>query len=108
MKETETHKVEASEARLRWGELLAKVSREEARVVVEEGGVPVAALISAEDLERYESLEKQRQERFKALEDSWEAFADVPPEEIEREVARAIEQVRAENRDRERRSDAGR
>jgi prevent-host-death family protein len=96
-REPATRTVEASEARERWGQLLAEVSRGEARVVVEEGGRPVAAIISARDLERFRLMERQRAERFKALEETWAAFADVSAEEIEREVAKAIAEVRAEN-----------
>ncbi len=90
--------ITASQARQQWSELLNKVFRREARVIVEKSGIPVAAIISAVDLERLNRLEAERRERFKALEDTWEAFKDVPPEELEREVTRALDQVRAENK----------
>jgi hypothetical protein len=41
-----------------------------------------------------------REEAIKAIEGIREAFKDVPPEEIEREVERAIQEVREENRQR--------
>ncbi len=74
--------------------------RRETRVIVEKSGVPVAAIISAADLERLNQLEEQRKARFKALDESRAAFKDVPDEELEREVARAIEETRAQNRQR--------
>src|SRR5215211_9346521 len=93
-----TQIVKASEARAQWSQIINKVARRQARVIVEKSGVPVAAIVSADDLERLDRLEQQRAERFKALDATREAFKDVPDEELEREVARAIEQVRAENR----------
>ena len=89
--------IEASEARQQWSELLSKVFRGETRLIVEKSGIPVAAIISAEDLGRLTKLEDTRRQRFKALDETWVAFKDVPPEDIEREVARAIEQVRGQN-----------
>ena len=93
-----TQTMKASDVRAQWSQLLNKVFRSKTRVVVEKSGIPVAAVISAEDLQRFTQLEEQREERFKALDKMREAFKDVPPEEIEREVKRAISQVRAEKR----------
>jgi prevent-host-death family protein len=90
--------MKASEARQRWSEILNGVFRGNTRVVVEKSGIPVAAVISAQDLERLNQLEAQREERFRVLDRMREAFKDVPPEEIEREVAQAIAEVRAERR----------
>ena len=91
-----TQVMKASEVRQQWSQLLNKVFRSKTRVVVERSGIPVAAVISAEDLQRFTQLEEQRKERFKTLDKMREAFKDVPPEEIEREVKRAISAVRAE------------
>jgi prevent-host-death family protein len=100
MRENEpmTQTMKASEARQQWSEVLNKVFRKETRVIVEKSGIPVAAIISAEDLARFVQLEAERRERFKALEETWEAFKDVPADEVEEQVARAIEQVRAQKR----------
>ncbi|HMA36540.1 MAG TPA: hypothetical protein VKY74_18940, partial [Chloroflexia bacterium] len=51
--------------------------------------------ISATDLERLTQLEEERRQRFAVLERIWTLFQDVPPAEIEQEVAQAIRQVRA-------------
>ena len=53
-------------------------------------------MISAEDFERLQRLESRRRERFKALEELWEALADLPAESVEEAVAGAIAEVRAE------------
>ena len=93
-----TQTMKASEVRAQWSQLLNKVFRDKTRVVVEKSGIPVAAVISAEDLQRFTQMEEQRDKRFKALDKMRDAFKNVAPEEIDREVKRAISQVRAENR----------
>jgi prevent-host-death family protein len=80
-----------------WTDLLERVERGE-RVVVEERGRPVAALISARELNRLAFLEAERRRTFKPLRDTRAKFADVPPEEIEREAARATAEVRRGSR----------
>ena len=90
-----TQVMKASDVRAQWSQLLNKVFRSKTRVVVEKSGIPVAAVISAEDLQRFTQMEEQRKERFKALDKMREAFKDVPPEEIEREVKR---EIKSENR----------
>ncbi len=93
--------VKASEAREQFSQLLNRVFRREARVIVEKSGIPVAAIVSAEDLRRLSELESERDRRFELLEEIGEAFKDVPADEIEREVSRAITEVRQKNRQRE-------
>ena len=61
-------------------------------------------MISAEDLERFSQMEAERAARFKALDATREAFRDVPDEELERQVARALGEVRAERRVEEQRA----
>jgi prevent-host-death family protein len=86
--------IQASKAREQFSQLLNKVFRTRTRVIVEKSGVPVAAIISTQDLQRLAQLEKIRTQHFKALEDSWQAFEDVAPEEIEAEVASAVAAAR--------------
>ncbi len=93
-----TQVMKASDVRAQWSQLLNKVFRNQTRVVVEKSGIPVAAVISAEDLQRFTQMEEQRNERFKALDKMREAFKDVSPQEIEQEVRKAISEVRAEKR----------
>ncbi len=94
----QTQTMKASKARQAWSQILTSVHRGEARVIVEKHGVPVAAIVSADDLEQMRRLETEREERFKALDATRAAFKDVPPEELEREVRKAIAAIRAENR----------
>lgn len=93
-----TQVMKASEARREWSQVLNKVFRGQTRVIVEKSGIPVAAVISAEDLKRFTQLEEQRKERFKALDRIREAFKDIPASEVEAEVDKAVAEVRAEKR----------
>ncbi len=95
-----TQTMKASQAREQFSQILNQVFRRETRVLVEKNGIPVAAIISTDDLERLTQMERQREEDFKALDATRQAFKDVPDEEIEREVARALGEVRARNRHR--------
>jgi prevent-host-death family protein len=91
--------MKASEARQNFSQLLNQVFRGETRVLVEKSGIPVAAIISAQDLDRLNQLEAQRAERFKALAESWMAFDDVSVDDVEEEVAKAITAARQKQRD---------
>ena len=93
-----TQVMKASDVRQQWSQLLNRVFTDQTRIVVEKSGIPVAAVISAEDLERFTKLEEQRERNFAVLDEIGEKFKDVPAQEIEREVSRALKQVRAENR----------
>jgi len=95
-----TERINVTEARRGWSGLLNRVFRREARIVIEKSGIPVAAIISYRDYEAYRRLRARLEERFKALNGLAEPFKDVSPEEIEREVAKAIAEVRAESRER--------
>ncbi len=65
---------------------------------MEKSGIPVAAIISSEDLERLKNFEEKRERDFSILDASWQAFKDVPDEELEREVAKAVQAAREELR----------
>ena len=97
-RQSKTQTLKVSEARQQFSQLLNKVFRGETRVLVEKNGIPVAAIISAGDLDELTRLEREREEDFKALTATREAFKDVPDEELESEVARALSEIRARNR----------
>lgn len=94
--EPAARELEISEIERRLGPLVAEVSRGKTRVIVEKAGTPVAALVSIEDLRRWTRLDRERDERFAVIDRMRAAFSDVSAEEIEREVDRAVAEVRAE------------
>ena len=85
-----------SDVKARLSSLVNEVYRKETRVLIEKAGIPVAALVSIEDLERLAQLDKERAERRRVLESMREPFRGVPAEEIERETEKAVAEVRAE------------
>ena len=100
-REPTTQTMNASDVRQQWSQTLNKVFRKETRVVVEKSGIPVAAIVSAEDLAWLQELDARRDELFRAIDETQAAFADVPKEELEQEIRKAIANVRAANRRRE-------
>ena len=85
-----------SDVKARLSSLVNEVYRKETRVLIEKAGIPVAALVSLEDLERLTQLDQERAERRRVLESMREPFRGVPAEEIERETEKAVAEVRAE------------
>jgi prevent-host-death family protein len=90
--------VKATEARDRLPELLNSVYRGEGRVVIERSGIPVAAIVSPQDLATLSRMDQQRAELAGVLAEMREAFKDVPQEEIEAETNKAVAEVRAQMR----------
>jgi prevent-host-death family protein len=86
--------INASTARQEWSKIINKVFREEARIVVEKSGIPVAAIISAEDLKRLDQLEKERADHFRILDEVKAAFRDISGVEIENQADQALTRVR--------------
>ncbi len=93
-----TQTMTASKTRQHFSSVVNRVFRGEERIIVERSGIPVAAIISAAELKRFDDYQRKRAERFKIVDEMRAAFADVSPEEIERETAKALAEVRAERR----------
>lgn len=93
---TQTMKI--SDVKNTLSSLVNQVYRQQTRVLVEKSGIPVAAIISADDLARFAQLEREREERFAVIDRMREAFRDVPPEEIEREAERSVAAARQRRR----------
>src|SRR6266700_44269 len=91
-----TQVMKAADVRANWSDVVDRVFRGKARVVVERSGIPATAVISAEDLDRLSRLDAQRADAFKVLDRIGEAFKDVSPEELRREVDKAVSEVRQE------------
>lgn len=94
-----TQTMKASQARQEWSQVLNQVFRGEKRVLVEKSGIPVAAIVSAEDLERLKQFEAQRAQRFQALEALAARNADQDPEEAEQDIAEEIAAMRREQQE---------
>lgn len=96
--EPETQSLEIAKVRDDLANLVHDVARMQGRVLVEEDGAAVAALVSLDDYRDLKSLDAQRARRRRAVEGIRRALRDLPPEEVERETAKALAEVRAEMR----------
>ena len=93
-----TQTLQISEVKNQISDIVEQVSNGRSRIIVEKDGSPVAVLISIAELARLEQIAQERAERFRILDDIGAAFADVPVDELEAEVARALGEVRAKHR----------
>jgi hypothetical protein len=65
-------------------------------VLVQRGGIQVAAIIAPDEYKRFLRSERERSERFKVIEESWAAFKDVDLGDFEAEVAKAVAEAGVE------------
>ncbi len=93
-----TQTINVTEARQTWSRLINRVFRSRDRVIIEKSGIPVAALISAEELERFTRLEQDRASDFSILDEIGEAFKHESPEESEQRATRAVAEAREAHR----------
>lgn len=91
-----TQSMKISDVKNDLSQVVNRVYRKETRVLVEKAGIPVAALVSTDDLRRLQQLDRAWDERSDAIARFSEAFADVPTEEAES----AVERIIAEHRQR--------
>ena len=101
-----TRSVEADEFKQSLPQTLSAVARGGERVIVEEDGVAVAAIVSLDDLKQLARLDARREAFFETLERIGAAFADEDPEESDRLSALALQEAREQMR-RERAARAG-
>ena len=94
----ETETMNVSEARRQFSDVLNRVRRREARVVVEKSGIPVGAMVSMADFERIKRADEDRERLLEVMASIAEGFEGIPEDELEAEVGKAIEEVEAERR----------
>ena len=95
-------RISAVEARKRLGEILESVYYRGDEVVIERAGKPMAVVIPSRRYEAFERSQQRARDRIMELiRMNWDHNKDVPPEVIERDIERAIQEVRAESRKRE-------
>lgn len=85
-----------AEARQQFSRILDEVREADEPVIIEKSGVPVAAVVPLTVLDRDRRWAAERAERIALLERMRRPFRDVPTEEIETQVRKAIASVRAE------------
>ncbi len=85
-------RMSAKEARDRFAELLGQVQYGKDTVIVEKQGKPVVAVI---DMERYDRLTRAWNEPFAVLDQIRAKNRDKDPEQVQRDIAAAVAEVRA-------------
>lgn len=97
-KQRTTETMSASETRKRFAETLNRVRETDTRIIVEKSGIPVAAVVPLEVLRDAEDRDRRRQEAIDSLRQAQAGFADVSEEEAEREIAKALDEIKQEQR----------
>lgn len=96
--------VSAKEARASLSELLGSVHYTKQPVIVEKNGKPFAVLVHPD---WYELLRKQFDEAWDTLDRLMERTSNNAPDEVERDVAAVIAEVRREHYEREQQAKRG-
>ena len=87
--------LKASDVRQRWSEVVNEVARDKTRIIVEKSGVPVAGVVSPQDLEWLQERDRRMAELRETMDEMRQAFRDVPPEEFNRAVDHAVQESRS-------------
>jgi prevent-host-death family protein len=90
--------VETAIAQANWNEILGEVEQGRTRVLVQKDGAPVAALVPAADLAYLEGIEEARARRFAVVGRIRDAFSEVPDDQLQQEIERAVAEARTEIR----------
>lgn len=83
-----------SEARQRFSETLNRVYLGDERVIIEKNGIPVAAIVPISTVRDAEITEQNRNAVLDAFRNLQDAFADVPEDELEQELANAVAEAK--------------
>lgn len=98
LKPLKTKSVSVSDVPKRWRQLLALLEGGDTRIILERDGVPVGSIVPKGDLTSLRLADHQRQRLLESALRISEAFADVPEDELQREIDKALAEVRAEGR----------
>jgi prevent-host-death family protein len=101
-KKPTTETMSVSESRKQYSEILNRVYRDQEQVIIEKNGIPVAAIVPISTVRDAESFASRRTDLQAAFEATRAEFRDIPPDEIEAEIAKAISEVEERRRERDR------
>lgn len=86
-----TKVIPAVEARVHLGEIMKRSFKKGDRFIVEKTGIPMIAIISADEYIRFI---QEREEQFRIFDNIKSKAPDAPLKEVEKDVHRAIQAVR--------------
>lgn len=87
--------IPAVEARVHLGEIMKRAFKRGERFIVEKSGIPMVVILRATEYLRFM---QEREERFKVLDRIWAKVPKVPAEEAEKDIHKAIQEVRKRKR----------
>ncbi len=90
-----TQTLSATDVRSNWSQLLKKIFLGETEILVEKSGIPVAAIVSAQDYNKLLQIKKRSEEDLIVVNEIRAAFADQTPEQIDQGIKESLTQVRA-------------
>lgn len=93
-KQRTTETMNEADSRQQFSELLERVQQDEDRIIIEKDGVPVAAIVPLSVVRDAEEQERRREVALASLRDVQAAFADVPEDELERELEQALAEAK--------------
>lgn len=83
--------IPAVEARVHLGEIMKRSFKKGERFIVEKAGIPMIVILSVEE---YSRLIRDREEEFKIFDKIRSNIPDIPAEEMEKDVNKAIQAIR--------------
>lgn len=83
--------IPAVEARVHLGEIMKRSFKKGERFIVEKAGIPMIAILSADEYARFI---QEREEQLKIFDKIRAKTPDIPAEEIEKDVSKAIQVLR--------------
>jgi prevent-host-death family protein len=83
--------IPAVEARVHLGEIMKRSFKKGERFIVEKAGIPMVAILSAVEYVRFI---QEREEQFKVFDKIRSKVPDIPAEEVEKDVCKAIRAIR--------------
>jgi hypothetical protein len=93
-----TESLKFTEARPKLSSILDRVFQRQSRVRLYKGKTPIAASVSIDDLERLESLDRERDAAFARMAKIGQGFLDVSNEELEMRINETTARVKRELR----------
>ena len=91
-----TQSMEAGRVKNDFDQIMAEVCESQARVLVQERGKAVAAIVPVEDLRRLDQLDAEWDEDWQVIQEIQERNLDRTEQEVAADVAEAIAAVREE------------
>lgn len=89
-----TESMNVSESRKQYSELLNRVHRDEQQIIIEKNGIPVAAIVPMSVVRDAELAEQNRKAAINAFHKVQNTFADIPEDELERELSKALAEAK--------------